>query len=122
MAPLGRDLPPAARNDLMASYGSPAHLSAMRDEYRALARSNAEARGAVLPRDLPVVVLSTGLAMAPGQADMILRAQAEHAAFAASFTHGRHRVIAGANHISLVTDPAFADEIVDEVRRLVRPI
>jgi pimeloyl-ACP methyl ester carboxylesterase len=119
MEPLGRGLPPAAREDLLGSYGSLAHLEAFRDEYRAMAASNAQAKQAVLRHDLPVTVLSADLSMAAKQADMVKRAQAEHAQFAARFAGGRHRVIPGSNHLSLVTDPKNADQVVEEVGRLV---
>jgi len=119
MQSLGLDLPAAARQDLIGAYGSLAHLEAFRDEYRAMDKTNAQARASLLPHDLPVVALSADLPMAPSQGDMVKTAQAEHARFAAGFAEGRHRVIAGSNHLSLVTDPKNAVQIVDEVHRLV---
>lgn len=118
MEPLGRDLPAEAREALTAAYASLRHLQGFRDEYRAMAISSEQARRARLSPDLPVTVLSAGLAMAPSQEAMVELAQAEHARFAASFRLGRHRVIAGANHLSLVTDPNSAAQIVEEIGRL----
>lgn len=119
---LGRDLPVEAREDLVASYGSLAHLEAFRDEYRAMETSNAEARRSTLPRDLSVSVLSAGLPMAPGQGDLVKRSQAEHERFAGNFVDGSHRVIEGSNHLSLVTNRQYADQIVDEVHRVVERV
>lgn len=122
MAPMGRDLPAAARDELMASYGSLAHLEALRDEYRAMFASNAQAKAAILRRDLPVTILSAGRAMSQSQAAMVRQAQAEHARFAEGFVGGRHRVISGSTHLSLVTDPGNAEQVVDEVKTLVERV
>jgi pimeloyl-ACP methyl ester carboxylesterase len=119
MESLGGDLPEDARAELRAAHGSPGHLAATRDEFRALDVSLAQAKDSVLAHDLPVLVLSAELASAPSQSDLVKRAQAEHARFAAMFDEGRHRVIAGSNHLSLVTDRRFAAEIAEEIRLFV---
>ena len=118
MEHLGRGMPDQARKELIAAYGSSSHLAGFRAEFRAMNASIAEAKAASLSPNLQVVVLSAGKAMAASQDDLVRQAQAEHRQFADGFLHGRHRIIEGSNHLSLVTEQKFAEQIVEEVKQL----
>jgi pimeloyl-ACP methyl ester carboxylesterase len=118
-ASLVDDLPEPARSNLIASYASLAHVEAMRDEFRGVPKALAQARVAKLSPDLPVAVLSAGQAMAGMSPRLLASAQEEHARFAAGFTGGIHRIVAGSTHTSLMTNAGHAAEVAEEIQRMV---
>ncbi len=119
MAPFAQDLPADVLSDLMATYEDPTQIRTFRDEFRAIAASSKQASEGLLPSSLPVVVLSAEQPMSKGQAELVRQVQTEHARLAARFVGGRHRVIGGSNHLTLVTNRTFVSEIVAEIRLML---
>lgn len=119
MEPFAGDLSATAKSQLMSTYANPTQVRTFRDEFRSTPNSSRQAAEAVLDPSLPVVVLSAGTPMSAQQEDMVRELQREHAGFAARFALGRHRIIDGANHLTLVTNHTFVDEIVSEIRQMI---
>lgn len=87
--------------DLLVGAETPTHLRSAIDEYL---RGGASARHAAALRslaDLPLVVLTAGTGTRPGW-------DASQDALAALSTNSLHRVVDGATHASLTTDPEHA--------------
>lgn len=120
MEHLGQGMPDQARKELITAYGSSSHLAGFRSEFRAMNTSIAEAKAATLSPNLEVVVLSASRPMAASQQHLVRQAQAEHRQFAEGFAHGRHRIIENSNHLSLVIEQKYADQIVEETEQLIR--
>jgi pimeloyl-ACP methyl ester carboxylesterase len=94
-------------------------------EFDAFAQSAREAAAVTSFGDRPLVVVTAGRTAASdgaalATADELGRVlQQLHGEIAALSTRGRHVIVAGATHMTLIADARYADQAVDEIRRVV---
>ena len=123
LAGLPAGLPPEAGAQMRAFSAWPGHWAAVHDEVSVWNETMSQVREAMSARGLgerPLVVLTAP--DTPGfevMRDPWLEMQEELAALS---SNSRHRVIEGAGHMSLVTDPEHTREVVGAVREVVEVV
>ena len=108
----GEGLPARQAAESGAFLATPRHLSTTRDESLAWETICAEVRGTGDLGDLPLAVLTAGKDVLPGQPEL----QGELAALS---TDSIHRVVKGADHVTLVTRREHALKVVEAIRQVV---
>jgi len=111
------ELPPRQAAETKAFLADSSHLSAARAEMAVWNETTAQARATRPLGDLPLVVVSAG---GRNTASLKRRVLLElHGELAALSSRGSHRVVAGAGHISLVTNRAHAAQVAEAIQELV---
>jgi pimeloyl-ACP methyl ester carboxylesterase len=108
-------LPPKAEQALRTAYTTCAHLETTRREFAVWEESCRQVRESGSLGDLPLVVLSAGR-----PADPSLRVwHTLHREIAALSTRGRHQVVEGADHVSLLHRREYALQVTEAIRQVV---
>lgn len=109
------DLPPRQRAEFDASFASTGQWEARAAEVAAWEDlTNPQTRGTSDLGDKPLVVLSAGESIESVSGSNELQAE-----LASLSSAGEHRIVGGAAHMGLVTDPRHAHEVVSAARRVV---
>lgn len=121
MDPIGEaaeHLPNQQRDVTRAMFASTRHAETTRDDYRELletSRTMEHLRNVTPIQDLPLIVLSR-----TEPDDAFTGPQQEiDAALAATSVHGSHRLVEGADHVSIVTSEEHARETTDAIREIL---
>jgi pimeloyl-ACP methyl ester carboxylesterase len=104
----GRGLPERRFAEAAAFFALPQHLEATHTEMAAWDASAAQVRATKGLGNLPLLVVSAASEEAPQE--LIQTFQGLHRELAALSSRGEHRILAGANHLTLLTDETRARE------------
>lgn len=120
--PLGRLNAGLPADDLRAARlfsSTPAHLRASQAELLAWETTMAAAREGGGLDGRPIVVISATAAMEGMTPEILTLMQEMHAEIAGLSPRGRHRRIEGANHMTILTDAAHAERLVEAIAEVI---
>jgi pimeloyl-ACP methyl ester carboxylesterase len=109
------DLPPEAVERSVAYATSPGHLSAVVSEYRALGQMFAQGRMTGDLGDRPIAIVSAG----SPKGKLYDAVRGLHRELADLSTRSTVEIVAGAKHVTIVTNRTYALAVVDAIRRVV---
>lgn len=124
-------LPAAEKEDVIAAFASPRHLGTVIRELKAIESVRRAVHAFPPPAHIPILVVTAGTRSGrrartrAAVAQFYERVMECHRAIAARSTAGLHVVIEKANHNSLLSERAFAEELADNILRFAeqcRPI
>ncbi|MDP9140826.1 MAG: alpha/beta hydrolase [Pseudomonadota bacterium] len=99
------------------------HVRTALAEMRGIRDLQAEIAATALPRNLPILAISAaGSALEPQELRKLVLANHEMLAAAGCAPYSRHQTIAGADHMSMITDPQHAASIAEQILGFARQL